>query len=143
MDQHILFLPGPANLGIKLQLDTNNTLKGLQTLVDGLVDCVRPQEGWTHPQLATIDLWINDDGGYREDFDLNLEASFLVGYGIIGPAVVARSNKDGETIGLTPEDFAAFTEMGMNIMAIEIVHSDADSALMAIYRDPSCDSNNS
>lgn len=75
------------------------TLKVLQTLVDGYVDCVVP-EGET-----SIDMWVNDEGLYRPDFVRNTEASYLARRVLVGPIALAKSNRNtGETLGFTDEE---------------------------------------
>lgn len=76
----------------------DTTLSTLQTLVDGLIECVAvPSFHFGFP----VDLWVNEEGLFREDFLLNIPASQLAGRPIVGPAVIARSNANGETLGLT------------------------------------------
>ena len=86
----------------------DDTLKGLQALVDGWVDCARTVDG-------TLDVWVNDEGLYRSDFTVNLMASFLVGRTLVGPAVLASLTMDGRTVGVDDKHVAALERQGMRI----------------------------
>lgn len=67
-----------------------SSLDFLQTLVEGLIECVSLDRH--------TDLWVNEEGLFREDFSLNRRASQLAGYGyaLVGPAVIT-GQKEGET----------------------------------------------
>lgn len=89
-----------------------STLQTLQTIVDGNVDVVTTR-------LADLphrfDLWVNDEGLFREDFSVNLTASYLAGVTLVGPAVLTTVNiSTGETTGITAADLAALSGL-MNI----------------------------
>jgi len=84
-----------------------STLATLQTLVDGLVECVIADK---HTLGFEADVWVNEEGFYREDFSINPVASFLTGRQIVGPAVLARSSKEGKTLGLTSSDINRLIE---------------------------------
>lgn len=88
----------------------DNTLKTLQTLVDGLVECVTANK-----QVIGFDadVWVNEEGLFRNDFGINLVASYITGRQIVGPAVLARSNKNGKTIGLTGSQINRLIEDGL------------------------------
>ena len=76
----------------------DDTLSTLQSLVDGLIECVTATK-------ATLgfdaDVWVNEEGLYRPDFGINLVASFMTGRQLVGPAVIAKSTPQGKTTGLT------------------------------------------
>ena len=74
------------------------TLKFLQTLVDGLIECVS--------LTPDLDMWVNEEGLFRDDFEINRRASIMAGHGYVikGPAVIT-GQRNGETISITPEDF--------------------------------------
>lgn len=68
-----------------------SSLDFLQSLVDGLIECVSLS--------SHVDLWVNEEGLFRDDFSLNIKASRLVGYpgyNLVGPAVMT-GQKNGET----------------------------------------------
>lgn len=89
-----------------------STLATLQTLVDGLVECVIVDK---HTLGFEADVWVNEEGLFREDFSINLVASFLTGRQIVGPAVLARSSKEGKTLGLTSSQINRLIEDGLMI----------------------------
>ena len=78
------------------------SLNTLQRLVDGLVDVVACDSGYTNTK--GMDCWVNDEGLYRGDFGINMVASLLSGRQLVGPAVFTRSDRDGNTVGLTDGD---------------------------------------
>ena len=76
----------------------DDTLRTLQTGVDGLIECVTADDGVLG---FRADIWVNEEGLFRQDFAINLVASFITGRQIVGPAVIARSSSQGATLGLT------------------------------------------
>lgn len=90
--------------------DSGRTLSTLQTLVDGLVDCVTGDP-------ATIgfraDVWVNDEGLFRNDFSINLVASYLTGRQLVGPAVITTTTRGGDTRGLTKEQVQRLINDGL------------------------------
>jgi hypothetical protein len=107
--KHFLYLNefGDALL---INHDTESTLQTLQTLVEGYVQCVSADP---HETGITADIWINEEGLYQPTFAINLLASAFTRQQIVGPAVIARSNTEGETIGLTTDDLTAITSQGL------------------------------
>lgn len=89
-----------------------STLATLQTLVDGLVEYVIADK---HTLGFEADVWVNEEGLFREDFSINLVASFLTGRQIVGPAVLARSSKEGRTLGLTSSHITRLIEDGLMV----------------------------
>lgn len=90
--------------------DSERTLRTLQTLVDGLVDCV------TGDQTILgfrADVWVNDEGLYRNDFGINLVASYITGRQLVGPAVITTTTRGGETRGLTPQQVQRLISDGL------------------------------
>jgi hypothetical protein len=85
---------------------TGGTLSALQSLVDGLVDVVSTPNG---------DVWVNDEGLYRNDFERNFIASVLTGRDIVGPAVITDSTPDGETISVSLQAIAYLQAVGVDI----------------------------
>lgn len=86
--------------------DNDDTLKALQTLVDGLIDCV---SATALPEGQVLDVYVNDEGLLNE-FSLNPTASLLCERPIVGPVVFTRSNDDGDTVGLTDADIEMLDE---------------------------------
>ena len=76
----------------------DNTLRTLQTGVDGFIECVAADDSVLG---FFADIWVNEAGLYRNDFGINLVASYITGRQIVGPAVIARSSAQGATLGLT------------------------------------------
>lgn len=90
-----------------------STLTVLQTLVGGWVECVAPNR---RTLGFEADVWVNEDGLSREDFGINLVASFLTGRQIVGPAVIARfDGETGETLGLTKAHVQRLVNDGLMI----------------------------
>gem|GEM_PF-3909190 len=76
-----------------------DSLEFMQSLVDGLichVDGSKFGKG--------CDVWVNDEGLFRDDFDLNQLASELTQQPLVGPAVVLRCNSQGDTLSITELD---------------------------------------
>ena len=87
-----------------------STLDTLQTLVDGYIECVTADK---HVLGFESDVWVNEEGLFRQDFAINLVASFLTGRQLVGPAVLARSSKGGKTLGLTSSNINRLIEDGL------------------------------
>lgn len=72
-----------------------DTLPFLQALVEGLIECVSIN--------SSTDVWVNEEGLYRNDFAVNGMATGLArnftghNYTLVGPAVVAGVTPNGET----------------------------------------------
>jgi hypothetical protein len=91
-----------------------STLDFLQGLVEGLIECVSLDRN--------TDLWVNEEGLFREDFSLNLRASKLAGdgYALVGPAVIAGIDYDkGETIEVGSEFLRVTLAGNPNIYSVE------------------------
>jgi len=92
------------------------TLSFLQDLVEGLVECVSLGDD--------TDLWVNEEGLYRNDFRLNGRASYLAGdeYHLVGPAVLTGVTSQGETVSIH-DDFIALVEsvQGKKVYSVEEV----------------------
>jgi hypothetical protein len=107
----------------------------LQTAVEGLIEHVRADRDYLG---FDADIWVNEEGIYRDDFEMNVLASVMTGQTIVGPAVVALTNSDGETLGLTDEQIDALGDR----MVIKCgrggtaYHVQQLSALRAIKRIP-------
>jgi hypothetical protein len=91
---------------VPVGFDNRKTLNVLQTLVDGSVDCVEIGVGF--------DLWVNDEGLFRNDFQTNLIASVLVNRRIVGPAVIATQH-NGETLGVTDHGITLLRNWGIPV----------------------------
>ena len=88
----------------------DNTLSTLQTLVDGLIECVNADK---RSLGFEADVWVNEEGLFRQDFAINLVASFITGRQLVGPVVLARSNSNGATLGLTSSQINRLIEDGL------------------------------
>ena len=99
--------------------DDRGTLTPVQHLVDGYIErvvgAVAPLNGG--PSEA-VDIWVNEHGRFRADFEPNLAIVALLSSPVllVGPAVVAIINNEGDTCGL-PEHLidavrGALTEVG-------------------------------
>lgn len=88
----------------------DDTLSTLQSLVDGYIECVTA----TKSVLGfDADVWVNEEGLYRQDFGINLVASYMTGRQLVGPAVIAKSTPQGETVGLTQGNIARLINDGL------------------------------
>lgn len=89
------------------------TLKFLQTLVDGFIECVS--------LTPTLDMWVNEEGLFRDDFSHNPRASLIAGHGyaLEGPAVIT-GHRNGETISLTADDISELWVGGRSYTVAEI-----------------------
>lgn len=86
-----------------------SSLAMLQFLVDGLIECVALPENVLG---FAADLWVNEEGLFRPDFTGNIGASILAGRPLVGPAVITRTNRAGETIGITDDQLNFLIEDG-------------------------------
>ena len=87
----IVFVKNPGQPGaFEAKPEGMGTLEFLQAKVGGYVDMVGHQG---------LDFWVNDEGLLME-MQPNI---WLHGQIIVGPIVVAASNGEGETVGLTEE----------------------------------------
>ena len=83
-----------ANPGKKpVVTEIENTLTAMQAVVGGYIDCLR---------AGDLDLWVNDEG-----LLMGLPFNVMVnGTPLVGPILVAASNREGDTIGLTDAQVA-------------------------------------
>lgn len=101
----VLPCEGPA---YRQPVPEGSSLAELQHHVNGNVEVVQL---YTHPLQP--DLWVNDEGLYRDDLDHNPVATLLChlyapetlipSHGIRGGAVLALCDEHGDTVGF-PED---------------------------------------
>lgn len=93
-----------------------SSLDFLQSLVDGLIECVSLD--------SHVDLWVNEEGLFREDFSLNVRASRLAGHGynLVGPAVMT-GQKNGETIEIGGEYIRAVLSSDPTVYSVEAIHA--------------------
>lgn len=89
-----------------------STLRLLQTAVDGLIECVTANK---RALGFDADVWVNEEGLFRNDFGINLVASYITGRQLVGPAVIARSSTQGATLGLTDNNLARLRADGLHI----------------------------
>jgi hypothetical protein len=68
--------------------EIESSLSAMQKVVGGYLDCVR---------VGGLDLWVNDEG-LLEGLPFN---RMIEGVALVGPILVAGSNEEGDTIGLT------------------------------------------
>jgi hypothetical protein len=105
-----------------------STLSTLQTLVEGYIECV------VAPKSALgfeADVWVNEEGLYRQDFEINLVASYMTGRQIVGPAVIAKSSTSGNTLGLTSANINRLIQDGLMIETQESGNAYTLTGLMA------------
>lgn len=67
-----------------------DSLTCLQTLVNGLIELVRPNK-------LNCDVWCNEEALFQPNFGINLVASFMTGRQLVGPIVLTSSNANGDT----------------------------------------------
>ena len=89
-----------------------STLPTLQALVEGLIQYVPTDE---NEAGIDADIWVNEEGLYQPTFSVNLLASLFAGQRLVGPAVISRSADDGETVGLSKDDFDLLTRNGLQV----------------------------
>lgn len=91
---------------------TKDTLSDLQSLVGGLIECVAS----TRNRMGfACDVWVNEEGLFREDFAINLVASYLTGRQLVGPAVICTSDANGYTHGLSEANIRRLERDGLMI----------------------------
>lgn len=87
-----------------LEPDENgSTLKCLQRHVGGLIEHVSPR----FPDMDGLDLWVNEEGkllGLAPNPVATALSSVFGRDVLVGPCVVARTDAEGETRPLTPDD---------------------------------------
>lgn len=90
----------------------HDTLKTLRTLVEGNIEHVT-----AHPIVTgfTADVWINDEGLFEATFTINPIASLFAHQPLVGPAVLTRTDLDGNTTSLTADDLRTLTNRGLLI----------------------------
>jgi hypothetical protein len=115
--------------------EEGGTLSMLQTAVEGLVEYARADRDYLG---FDADVWVNEEGLYRDDFTPNILASVIVGRPIVGPAVIALSDSEGETIGLSDEQLDTLSNRLIISRGKDNsgYHVDSLSALRAIERMP-------
>jgi hypothetical protein len=86
------------------------TLSDLQTLVGGLIECVRVIPAYVG---FDADVWVNEEGLCREDFGVNYVASSITGRKLVGPAVIALTDLEGNTAGLTASQIRRLEKDGL------------------------------
>ena len=84
----------------------SDTLKSLQILVDGLIECARSRE-------FDCDVWVNEEGLFREDFYVNAAASTIANQTLVGPAVLTNVDSEGRTTGITFAQLLALRKEGL------------------------------
>ena len=89
---------------------SENTLTDLQTMVDGYIEM-------PSASIAGIacDVVVNEEGLFRQDFSVNFVASAILRQRIVGPAVLARVDNEGNTIGFTDDQIDAIVKDGLEI----------------------------
>jgi hypothetical protein len=106
---------GPVHLVVDMTDASNSkgTLKFLQTLTEGLIECVQLKR--------SVDMWVNEEGLFHPDFEINSSASRLAiritghPYVLRGPAVITRQ-VNGETVGFTDQQLDDFaSEYGLRV----------------------------
>lgn len=88
--------------------EQNDSLYTLQTLVDGLIESV-------HVKDLGCDLWVNEEGLFRQDFGLNVVASRLADRPLVGPAVLTGYDWNGNTVGVKQERIDWLKSQGLVI----------------------------
>ena len=90
-DRYVYIAPSGYGFIVNAESDT---LKTLQTLVDGLIECARSRE-------FECDVWVNEEGLFRQDFTINMAASTIANQTLVGPAVLTNVDSEGRTTGMT------------------------------------------
>lgn len=102
----VIYLPQTRPMCmVEVDLDAKGdraTLEPLQLLVGGRIELI---------ETPDYDVWINEEGLFREEFDINMTASALCGTVVVGPAVVTRAGPNGSTRGVTDRDLKRFRQI--------------------------------
>lgn len=85
-----------------------DSLSTLQTLVDGLIECVYSRE-------YDCDVWVNEEGLFRQDFGVNMVASRITNQVLVGPAVLTNADKEGRTVGLSEAQLLTLVIQGLEL----------------------------
>lgn len=88
-----------------------DTLSFLQSLVEGLIESVS--------LTPTTDVWVNEEGLFRNDFVSNIGASTLAGRTLVGPAVLTGQH-NGETVSF-PESLLEMAHFTKTYTAEEVI----------------------
>jgi hypothetical protein len=88
-----------------------DTLSFLQSLVEGLIESVS--------LTPDTDVWVNEEGLFRNDFVSNIGASLLAGRTLVGPAVLT-GHQNGETVGF-PERYWDTSHLQQTYTAEEVI----------------------
>lgn len=107
----------PYEMPCKVQIDRQNSLKELQSLTDGYIECLS-----LHNENGMTDIILNEEGKIN-GMQPNRAVSYhhLFGNGnsqtadiIFGPFVILNVNEDGEFISLTEDDIQKWGNEFMN-----------------------------
>mgnify|MGYP006293048305 CR=1 FL=1 len=101
-----------------LEFEVGDSYDLLSSSVGGLIECVSlPSKG--------VDMWLNEEGKYRCEYQNPTgthlyQNEFNAQDYIMGDIVLARSNDEGETIGLTTEQLDEFLTYEGNLVRLSI-----------------------
>lgn len=110
MSTTALYIDEYANVALVDLTSEISTLRALQRLVDGLVDCVAFTDTVSG---VSGDCWVNDEGLYRQDFGINLIATVMTQRQLVGPVVICNHDNNGETTGITDSQLDALRASGL------------------------------
>ena len=82
------------------------TLKHMQEAVGGYIERV------SHKSRAGIDIWVNEEGKTKGLYVNHIATALSTVFGydvLVGDALIARTDSEGATLPLTPDDLEALT----------------------------------
>lgn len=95
------------------QQANEDSLTVMQTLVDGLIEYVAPSR--LSSKYGSVDVWVNEEGMYHPAFGINFVASYITGRQLVGPAVIAGSDREGKTISIPSDAHKTLIKEGLLI----------------------------
>ena len=108
-----------------------DTLKTLQTLVDGHIELVGTTISCGQGRRS-MDIWLNEEGKMRPDFHVNPHALKMLDYHtpdfFVGPAVLSAADDDAETVGLDDELIDATRKALLQMKATELPPATVEDA---------------
>mgnify|MGYP006281245417 CR=1 FL=1 len=101
-----------------LEFEVGDSYDLLSSSVGGLIECVTLDS-------KSVDMWVNEEGKYICEYQNPIgtalyDDEFDAHDYIMGDIVLARSNDEGETIGLTDEQLDLFSRYNRNLANLSV-----------------------
>ena len=90
MPNKYLYINEIGDAVVVTQQPNEDSLTCLQTLVNGLIELVRPNR-------LGCDVFCNEEALFQPNFGINMVASFMTGRQLVGPIVFASADAKGNT----------------------------------------------